>query len=106
MSFGNPGDLTYEYKIVGNTVEDIEKFIKNENEASKLVLNSKKPMIIIGESALELASGKFIFEGIKNFLIKNNFINENWNALNVLIQNASTVGALDLGFLIQKIITL
>ena len=102
LSFGNPGDLTYEYKIVGNTVEDIEKFIKNENEASKLVLNSKKPMIIIGESALELASGKFIFEGIKNFLIKNNFINENWNALNVLIQNASTVGALDLGFFNSK----
>ena len=102
LSFGNPGDLTYEYKIAGNTVEDIEKFIKNENEASKLVLNSKKPMIIIGESALELASGKFIFEGIKNFLIKNNFINENWNALNVLIQNASTVGALDLGFFNSK----
>ena len=102
LSFGNPGDLTYDYKIVGDNVEDIENFIKNKNEASKLVLNSKKPMIIIGESALELESGKFIFEGIKNFLIKNNFVNENWNALNVLVQNASTVGALDLGFFNTK----
>ena len=29
---------------------------------------------------------------------KNNFINENWNAFNVLLQNASSVGAIDLGF--------
>ena len=34
---------------------------------------------------------------MKNYLIKNKFISEDWNALNVLIQNASTVGALDLG---------
>ena len=88
LSFGNPGDLTYEYKIAGNTVEDIEKFIKNENEASKLVLNSKKPMIIIGESALQLASGRSIFENLKKFLIEQNFISDKWNALNILIQYA------------------
>ena len=35
---------------------------------------------------------------IDNFfkLIKNNLINENWNGLNILVQNASTVGLLDL----------
>ena len=31
-------------------------------------------------------------------MIENNYINETWNALNILIQNASTVGAIDLGF--------
>jgi NADH-quinone oxidoreductase subunit G len=59
----------------------------------------KKPIIIIGESALELKSGKYIFEELKSFLIENNFINKDWNALNVLIQNASTVGLLDLSIL-------
>ena len=43
----------------------------------KIFLKSKKPIIIIGESALELKSGQFIFESIKKFLIENNFINEN-----------------------------
>ena len=37
-----------------------------------------------------------IFEELKNYLIKKNFINEKWNALNILIQNASSVGAIDL----------
>ena len=55
--------------------------------------------MIIGESALELKSGEFILEGIKDFLFKNNFITEQWNAFNILTQNASTVGAIDLNFL-------
>ena len=58
----------------------------------------KKPIFIIGESALELKNGKLILEKIKDFLSKKNFINENWNAFNVLNQNASSVGALDLEF--------
>ena len=99
FSFGDPGDLTYDYKVVGNSIDDIRKFIKKESEVSKIFLKSKKPLIIIGESALELKSGKYIFESIKKFLSDNNFINEKWNALNILIQNASSVGAIDLGFL-------
>ncbi len=99
FSFGDPGDLTYDYKIAGNTTSDIKKFINKETEVSKIFLKSKKPIIIIGESALELKSGKFIFESIKKFLHENNFINEKWNSLNILIQNASSVGAIDLGFL-------
>ena len=35
LSFGNPGDLTYEYKIVGNRTEDIKKFINKQNKASE-----------------------------------------------------------------------
>ena len=98
LSFGNPGDLTYEYKIIGNSTEDIKKFINKQSPYSDIFLKSKKPIVIIGESALELQSGGYIFEEIKSFLIKNNFINENWNSLNILLQNASSVGAIDLGF--------
>ena len=98
ISFGDPGDLTYDYINAGNSTEDIKKLLNKENETSKILLNSKKPIIIIGESALELESAKFILQGIKKFLKENNFINENWNAFNVLLQNASSVGAIDLGF--------
>ena len=98
ISFGDPGDLTYDYTNAGNSTEDIKKLLNKENETSKILLNSKKPIIIIGESALELESAKFILQGIKKFLKENNFINDNWNAFNVLLQNASSVGAIDLGF--------
>ena len=98
-SIGNPGDLTYDYTIIGNKTDDIKKILDNESDFSKKLLSSKKPIIIIGESALELKSGQYIAEGIKNFLKRNNFINEDWNAFNFLPQNASTVGLLDLNIL-------
>ena len=99
FSIGNPGDLTYDYTILGNKSDDIKKLLNKESEFSKKLLTSKKPTIIIGESVLELKSGKYIFEEIKNFLNNNNFITKDWNALNFLPQNASTVGLIDLKIL-------
>ena len=43
-----------------------------------------------------MRSSQYIFESLKNFLIKNNKINNDWNALNILSNNASTVGSYDL----------
>ena len=102
FSIGNPGDLTYEYEIIGDSTEDIKKIVNKEHDFSQKLLSAKKPIIIIGESALELKSGGYIFEEFKKFLIKNNLINENWNGLNILVQNASTVGLLDLKILQDK----
>ena len=98
-SVGDPGDLTYNYEIVGNNTDFLSDFVNSKNDFSKKFLCSKKPIVIIGESALEIASGKFIFEEIKNFLYQNKFITKNWNALNILTKNASTVGSIDLKLL-------
>ena len=98
-SIGDPGDLTYNYEIIGENSKDIIDLIDGESEFSKKFLLSKKPIVIIGESALEHNSGKFIFERMKNFLIQNNYINDTWNALNFLAQNASTVGSIDLNLI-------
>jgi NADH-quinone oxidoreductase subunit G len=102
FSIGNPGNLTYEYEIIGDSTEDIKKILNKEHDFSQKLLSAKKPLIIIGESALELKSGGYIFEEFKKFLTKNNSINENWNGLNILAQNASTVGLLDLKILQDK----
>ena len=96
FSIGDPGDLTYDYKIISDKTDEIKKIINNESELSNKILSAKNPIIIIGESVLELESGKYVFEEIKNFLIQNNKISQEWNPLNILIQNASTVGLLDL----------
>ena len=98
FSIGNPGDLTYDYKVLGEDLNELKKIFEGKSILNEKLKNAKKPIFIIGESALELKSAKYIFEETKNFLIKNNFINDEWNALNILIQNASSVGALDLGF--------
>jgi NADH-quinone oxidoreductase subunit G len=99
FSIGNPGELTYDYKIIGDNTDDIKKIISKEHKFSQKLLSAKKPIIIIGESALELKSGKYIFEELKKFLIQNNLMTKDWNALNILMQNASTVGLLDLKIL-------
>jgi NADH-quinone oxidoreductase subunit G len=97
-SIGNPGDLTYDYTILGEDVNDIKNIFDEKSEINKKLKNTKKPIFIFGESVLELKNSKYILEKAKDFLIKNNFINETWNAFNILVQNASTVGAIDLGF--------
>ena len=40
-----------------------------------------------------MKSSPFLFEELKKYLIKNNKINDNWNALNILSNDASTVGS-------------
>ena len=99
FSIGDPGDLTYDYNIIGKNTDDIKKIFKNEGDFSKKLSMSKKPIIIIGESAVELKSGKYIVEEFKSFLKNKNFITKDWNAFNFLPQNASTVGLIDLKIL-------
>ena len=102
FSIGDPGDLTYDYELIGEKTDDIKDIIEGNSKISMILKNSKNPIIIIGETALETKSGGFIFEEIKNYLFKNNFINDQWNALSILHKEASTVGALDLKILNSK----
>ena len=96
-SIGDPGDLTYPYECLDNSTLVINEILQGTHKIYSLIKKSKKPMVIIGESALQKKAGKFIFEGLKNFLFSNNFIRKDWNALNVLSQQASRVGAIDMG---------
>ncbi len=99
FSIGNPGELTYNYSIIGKTTDELRNIIDKKGEFSKKLLSAKRPTIIVGESALELKSGKYIVEQLQIFLKKNGFINKDWNAFNFLPQNASTVGLIDLKIL-------
>ncbi len=96
-SIGDPGDLTYPYKKITSNTSSIKEIISGTHEISSMIKNSKKPMIIIGESALNEVTGQYVFESLKKFLFENNFIRKGWNALNILTQQASRVGAIDLG---------
>ena len=62
----------------------------------KKILNSKKPLIILGESFFQLKTAELLFNLIKDYLKKNDKINDQWNSLNKLTSDASVVGCLDL----------
>ena len=98
-SLGEIGNQTYPYKVLENDTKIIKDIIENKHELSNKIKNSEKPIIIIGQSALKLKSSKFIFEEFKKFLKKNEKINNEWNSLNIISNNASTVGAYDLDIL-------
>tara|TARA_B100000029_G_scaffold443859_1_gene463213 strand:- start:1131 stop:3161 length:2031 start_codon:yes stop_codon:yes gene_type:complete len=95
-SFNNLGDLTYPYRLIDNSTETVKEIFENKHYLSKKIIESQKPVIIVGQSILKHDSGAFIFEELKDFLKKNNKINEKWNSLNLLSNHASTVGAYDL----------
>jgi len=97
VSLNNVGDLTYPYESLNGKTEDIKEIIEDKHTLSNTIKGSKKPLIILGQSVLASNSGKYIFESIKYFLKKNGKINNEWNSLNIISENASTVGSLDLG---------
>ena len=95
-STNNIGDQTYPYKVLDDSTTLIKDIIEGKNELSDKIINSAKPIIIIGQSVLKLNSSNYIFEELKKFLIKNNKINKEWNSLNILSKDAASVGAYDL----------
>ena len=97
ISLNNVGDLTYPYEFLDGKINNIKEISEDSHKISKLIKEAKKPLIVFGQSAFKSKSAKYIFETMKNFLNKNNKISDEWNSLNVISDNASTVGSLDLG---------
>ena len=97
ISLNEMGDLTFPYQSLDGNTETVKKIIEGKHEVSDLIKQAKKPMIIMGQSALKSKSSKYIFESMKQFLEENDKLSIDWNALNVISENASTVGAFDLG---------
>jgi len=96
------GELTYPYESLDGKTQSIKDIFEGNNDVSKQIIEAKKPLIIIGESLLNSNSSNYLFIKIKEFLIKNNKINDDWNSLNILSCDASTVGNYDLGIVNQE----
>ena len=99
ISLNNVGDLTYPYQSLDGQTKTLVDIFQNKSDISKEILNSKKPLIILGESFFKLQSANFMFYLIKDYLKKNNKISNEWNSLNKLTSFASAVGCLDLNIL-------
>ena len=99
ISLNNQGDLTYPYDFLDGKTQTIKDIIENNHEISKKILNSNKPMVVLGESFFTLKSADYLFNSLKEFLHKNNKFKNNWNPLNILTTDAGTVGNFDLDIL-------
>ena len=88
--------MTYPYKILPNDTSEIMALINGNNELSKKIISAKKPIVILGQSFFKLKSAQILFDQLNNFLKSNGKINEDWNAIGVISNHSSTVGAYDL----------
>ena len=102
ISLNDLGDLTYPYQALDGKTQTIKDIVENKNEISNDIVNSKKPLIILGESFLNLKSAKYLFFNLKEYLIKNNKFTEDWKSLNLLSSDAASVGSLDLDIINEK----
>ena len=96
VSLNDLGDLTYPYEFLDGSTQTLNDIIENKNNISKDIINSSKPLIVFGESFLNLKSAKYLFFSLKNFLLKNKKFTKDWKPFNLLSSDASTVGNLDL----------
>ena len=94
--------MTYPYKSLDGQTKTIVDIFEGKTEVSKNILDAKKPLIILGESFFKSYSAKFMFDLIKSFLKNNNKISNEWNSINKLTSDASTVGSLDLKIINDK----
>ena len=97
VSLNDLGDLTYPYESLDGQTQTLKDIFDGNHNISKQIIGAKKPMIVLGESLLNINSAKYFFNKIKEFLIKNEKVSEEWNPLNVLSCDAATVGNYDLG---------
>tara|TARA_B100001057_G_scaffold7463_1_gene6826 strand:- start:1425 stop:3458 length:2034 start_codon:yes stop_codon:yes gene_type:complete len=96
ISLNNVGDLTYPYTSLDGKTQTIKDIIDGKNNISNDIINSKKPLIILGESFLKSKSANYLFYSLKDFLHINKKFTEDWNPFNVLSTDAASVGCFDL----------
>ncbi len=99
---GNKKNLTYNYEYLGNSLKILENLYNDKINFSEKLKKSKKPMIIIGLSAISRKDGEAVLSLCRKIALKYNIVQDDWNGFNVLNTNISKVGALDIGFYNNK----
>ncbi len=97
-SIGEELDLTYPVENLGEDPKILEEILDGKHQFSQVLKNSKYPMIILGYGALKRQDCQAILYIISKIVTKYNIVKGGWNGFNMLHRCASTVAALDLGF--------
>ncbi len=96
---GNPVDLTYPVEYLGNDPRILAQIADGKHPLSGILSSAKKPMIVLGGSALARADGDEVMAAALAVTGKCGIVKDGWNGFNFLHHAASRAGSLDLGFL-------
>ncbi|MDC0037788.1 NADH-quinone oxidoreductase subunit NuoG [Alphaproteobacteria bacterium] len=91
-------NLTYKYTHLSNDISYLNNILNENSDFLEHLRSAKKPLMLIGSSAINYNDGIKILKICAEICNKYNIVNETENGFNVLNQNISRVGALDIGF--------
>jgi len=99
---GEEFQSTFDYEHLGADVKSLQKALSGS--FGEKLKSAKKPMIIVGSSAVEHPDAKAIYETVGKFVEgnKSNFSTAEWNGFNVLQRSASRTGAFEVGWTVQN----
>ena len=91
-------NLTYKYTHLSNDISYLNNILNEKSDFLEHLKNAKNPLMLIGSSAINYNDGIEILKICAEICNKLNIVNETENGFNILNQNISRVGALDIGF--------
>lgn len=96
---GNAADLGFNYEHLGNTSKTLEQIAEGSHPFSHKIQSAERAMIIVSAAALERADGEAVLAAVNKLGENNSVINkaDYWNGINVMHNEISKTGALDLG---------
>jgi NADH-quinone oxidoreductase subunit G len=96
---GEDVDLTYGFSHIGGGPQALQSLADGSHGFAELLNAAKKPMIIIGQTALARPDGAALLAAAWRLGVQFGMMNADWHGFNVLHRSAARVAALDLGLL-------
>jgi NADH-quinone oxidoreductase subunit G len=98
---GMPVDLRYDYEHLGTGPAALEDLLKGKNRFAAKLKKAKRPLILIGQGALNRPEGAAIYANAAKLAVDVGAATRDWNGFSVLHTAAARVGGLDIGFVPQ-----
>jgi NADH-quinone oxidoreductase subunit G len=96
-NIGPEADLTYKVEQLGDSAKVLQDILDGKNDFADVLKNAERPMIILGQGALNRDDSLAIIKLAHDICEKYGGVTDEWNGFNVLHTAASRVAAIDLG---------
>ncbi len=90
--------FTFKVDNLGNSPALLDQILQGTHPFAAVLSQAKRPMIILGQSALRRTDGEIILKKAQDLADRYQVVTLDWNGFNVLQQAASRVGGLDVEF--------
>jgi NADH-quinone oxidoreductase subunit G len=95
---GDRAELTYHYDYLGAGTDTLNDLIAGKHAFAETLKNAKRPIVLVGAAATARRDGAAILSLAAKLAADIGALDDGWNGFAVLHPAASSVGALDIGF--------